>query len=95
VVDDDGEGRFPTSGGADAFLDFFERELFPHVVGSYRTAPYRILIGHSFGGLFVVHTLVHRSDLFDAHVAISPGLWWDDSRLVGDARKFLITERRF
>lgn len=81
--DDD---RFPTSGGADRFLDFFERELMPHVESSYRAAPHRILIGHSFGGLFAVHTFVHRTDLFDAYLAISPSLWWDEARLVGEVK---------
>lgn len=86
------EDRFPTSGGADRFLDFFEQELMPHVEASYRAAPYRVLIGHSFGGLFAVHALVRRTDLFDAYLAISPSLWWDDARLVTEARALF--ERR-
>ena len=85
-VADDEEDAFPTSGGADRFLDFFEHELIPHVEASYRVAPYRILIGHSFGGLFAVHALTHRTDLFDAFIAISPSLWWDDGQPVADAR---------
>ncbi len=44
--------RFPTAGGADTFLSFIADELVPFIDENYRTAPYRILIGHSFGGLF-------------------------------------------
>lgn len=89
---EDEEDRFPTSGGADRFLDFFEQELIPHVEASYRTAPFRIVIGHSFGGLFTVHALAHRTDLFDAYLVISPSLWWDERQPVADTRALF--ERR-
>lgn len=79
----------PTAGGADRFLDFFEQELFPFVEGRYRAARYRILIGHSFGGLFAVHALVHRPADFDAYVAISPSLWWEKGALVDQAAEVL------
>ena len=39
------------SGGGDRFLDFIERELFAAIDSTYRTLPYRVLVGHSFGGL--------------------------------------------
>ena len=46
-----------TSGGADRFLDFFEKELIPFVESEYRTAPLRIFAGHSLGGLFAFHSM--------------------------------------
>ena len=52
-------------------------ELVPWVDARYRTVPYRILVGHSFGGLFNAHALVTRPEVFQAHIAISPSLWWD------------------
>ena len=45
-----GELQFPTSGGADNFLKFFETELIPEIEKQYRVQPYRILAGHSLGG---------------------------------------------
>jgi len=45
---------FPNSGGGDKFLEFLEREVFPQIEKNYRTQPYRILAGHSFGGLTVI-----------------------------------------
>lgn len=53
-------------GDADNFLRFLGEELVPHVDSSYRTNSFRILVGHSFGGLFAVHAFVSEPDLFDA-----------------------------
>lgn len=72
-------------GGADNFLEFISAELMPFIDDNYRTRPYSILIGHSLGGLFANHALVHRPDVFDAYVSISPSLWWDEQRLVAQA----------
>src|SRR6185369_17232685 len=38
-----GELQFPTSGGSDNFLKFFETELIPQIEKQYRVQPYRIL----------------------------------------------------
>ncbi|MEO0468757.1 MAG: alpha/beta hydrolase-fold protein [Bacteroidota bacterium] len=70
--------RFPDGGGADQFLAFMADELFPFVEKTYRTQPYRLLVGHSFGGLFAAHTILNRPELFNAYIAISPSLWWDN-----------------
>jgi predicted alpha/beta superfamily hydrolase len=80
--------QFPTAGGADDFLRFLKDELIPFIDGEYRTAPYRVLVGHSFGGLFAVHALLREPDSFQAHIAISPSLWWDEESLVADAAVF-------
>lgn len=64
----------PTSGGADRFIAFLDRELIPAVDAAYPTADYRILIGHSLGGLLAVHAMNHAPDIFDAYISISPSL---------------------
>src|SRR6185437_5822956 len=47
------DNRFsPGNGGADAFLSFLVHELLPYIDRNHRTRPYRIVVGHSFGGLF-------------------------------------------
>jgi hypothetical protein len=68
----------PTSGGAGKFLSFIETELIPHIEKSYRTHPYRVFAGHSFGGLFALHALFSRPRLFNSIIAVSPSLTWDD-----------------
>jgi predicted alpha/beta superfamily hydrolase len=67
----------------DAFLKFLTEELAPWVESGYRTVPYRILVGHSFGGVFSLHAMVNRPEAFHAQVAISPSLWYDGEALIG------------
>jgi predicted alpha/beta superfamily hydrolase len=69
-------------GEADRFLAFLGDELIPEVDRRYRTNATRILSGHSRGGLFVVHSLVARPDLFRARFAHSPALWREAHRMV-------------
>jgi len=79
IEENDGRVReYPTSGGAPKFLDFFEQELIPYIDSNYRTLPYRVFAGHSFGGLFALSTLFTRPELFDAVLAVSPSLRWDE-----------------
>lgn len=73
-------------GGADDFLTFLADELAPWVDARYRTEPYRVLVGHSFGGLFAIHALLQRPASFQAYVAISPSLWWDERTPLARAR---------
>jgi hypothetical protein len=80
---------FPTAGGADRFLRFLTEELAPHIEARYRTQPYRVLVGHSFGGLFALHVLMNHPQSFHAYIAISPSLWWNDGELVAGAVKSL------
>jgi hypothetical protein len=80
--------QFPTSGGADKFLKFIETELIPYIEKSYRTHPYRILAGHSLGGLFAIHAMVSRPELFNSYVAVSPALQWDNQVVVKRAEDF-------
>jgi pimeloyl-ACP methyl ester carboxylesterase len=80
--------RFPTSGGADKFLKFIETELIPHVEKQYRVQPFRVFAGHSLGGLFAVHAMLARPELFNAYLAVSPSLQWDNFEVTERAKKF-------
>ncbi|MBN2009060.1 alpha/beta hydrolase [candidate division KSB1 bacterium] len=73
------------SGGADKFIQFTKTELIPYVDNNYRTHPYRVLVGHSLCGMFSVYTLFTNPDLFQAHVAISPYLMYDDQVVLKQA----------
>ena len=70
---------------ADVFQRFLAEDLIPWVEARYRTEPFRILVGHSRGGLFALHTLLNSPDTFDAYLALSPALWWDDENILRDA----------
>jgi uncharacterized protein len=80
---------FPTSGGADRFLEFLETELVPFVESGYRTAPFRIFAGHSAGGNFAFHAMRVRPGLFQAVVAVSPWLVWDKRKELALLTPFL------
>jgi uncharacterized protein len=69
---------FATAGGADAFLRFITDELAPFLETRYRTSEFRLLYGHSLGGLFATHALLTRPESFHAYIASSPSLWWHD-----------------
>jgi len=84
---------FPTSGGADNFLKFIETELIPLVESKYRTQPYRALAGHSLGGLFAVHAMLTRPELFNSYVAVSPSLQWDNFEELDRVKEFFKTRK--
>lgn len=83
-----GQAQFPTAGGADNFLKFFETELIPEIEKTYRVQPYRILAGHSFGGLFAVHAMLSKPGLFNSYVAVSPSLQWENQETLKRAEEF-------
>ena len=85
---------FKTSGGGEKFTSFIENELIPHVDSLYPTTKYRILIGHSYGGLFCVNTLLNHTKLFNGYIAIDPSMNWDNKIIIKQAEK-LLSEKDF
>jgi len=78
-----------TSGGNENFIAFIEKELMPHIDSVYPTAPYRVLIGHSFGGLTVMNVLANHTKLFNAYIAIDPSMWYDKQHFLAATEKKL------
>jgi tetratricopeptide (TPR) repeat protein len=64
------QGENPTT--ADLSLKFFKEELIPFIEKNYRTNDFRVLYGHSVGGLFTMYALFNYPDLFTAYIAGSP-----------------------
>ena len=83
-----------TTGGGNNFLSFIEKELMPHIDSLYPTQPYKLLIGHSFGGLAVMNALINRPNLFNAYVCIDPSMWYDHMNFLKMAKK-AISEQKF
>lgn len=70
-------------GGADTFLDFMKKELFPFMENNYRVdASNRTLMGCSLGGLLTMYTLFTQPDMFTGYVAASPALGWNNGGLL-------------
>ncbi len=83
------------SGGGEKFLEFIEKEVIPLVEKNYRTQPFRVFAGHSLGGLTAVYAFVSRPDLFNAYIAASPVLHWDNKFVVKRAEELFKQNRAF
>ncbi|RMD85497.1 MAG: alpha/beta hydrolase, partial [Calditrichaeota bacterium] len=81
----------PGSGGGKNFLKFIEKELIPYVESKYSTNSFRVLEGHSLGGLFTASVLLNRPDLFNAYIVMSPAMWWNGEELTKKAEKFFMS----
>lgn len=74
----------PTSGGADAFLQFITATLWPELVRRYPVDDnVRGIAGHSLGSLLVLHALFQKTPFFTHHLASAPSIWWADRALLG------------
>lgn len=76
------KSKLNNGGGAEDFVRFIKEELMPLMEKDYKTRPYRVLMGASSGGLFTIHTLLNHSSLFDAYLASSPTLAWNNSKIM-------------
>jgi len=75
------------NGEAANFSKFIETELIPYIENKYPVTNFRTLIGHSYGGLFAIYTLINHPQLFSNYVAIDPSLDWDDQKLLNQAQE--------
>lgn len=82
-----------TSGGYNNFISFISKELIPYIDSNYPTAPYKLLIGHSLGGLTVMNTLMKFPDMFNSYVAIDPSMWWDNQISLKEVKNILPTKK--
>tara|TARA_R100001143_G_scaffold50633_2_gene45601 strand:+ start:4825 stop:5967 length:1143 start_codon:yes stop_codon:yes gene_type:complete len=74
------------TGGGDEFLRFLNEELFSKIESEYRTMPYRVLAGHSIGGLLGLYALIAHDSMFNAYIIMDPSLWWERKMLLDMAR---------
>ncbi len=73
--------RVNTMGGGKFFLNFIESELVPYLDKNYRTAPFRILVGHSLGGLLSINSYMDSNSIFNAYISMDPSIWWDEATM--------------
>lgn len=77
-------------GGAEQFLAFIQDELKPYVQHRFDIDTSReALFGHSYGGLFTLHTLLTHGEAFAHFYASSPSVWWNDGYIHEVATRFL------
>lgn len=74
--------KVPNLGGAKLLENHLVHEVKPLLDSLYNPAAFRIGIGHSLGGTFVLNSLIDRPNFFNAYIAISPNLQLDDEEIV-------------
>lgn len=84
-----GRDGWSRTGGADEFLDFIADELQPMITAEFNAdRDQSTLFGHSFGGLFVLHTLFTRPAVFRNYAAASPSIWFGGDHLMQAKARF-------
>ncbi|MBE0377205.1 alpha/beta hydrolase-fold protein [Pseudoalteromonas prydzensis] len=89
TVNKEPQGPVGEGGGAATFLAFFEQELIPLINKNYRTHDYKVIAGASAGGVFALYALQAKPELFQAHIAYSPAVWWNYGASVKSTKSFL------
>jgi predicted alpha/beta superfamily hydrolase len=75
IPSDSSKNSTENFGKASLFYLFMKNELIPKIEKKLANKKDRSFIGHSFGGLFCLYTLLKPDKLFDRHFAISPSIW--------------------
>ena len=79
-----------SGGGADAFLQLIETRIKPAIAAKLAVDPQRqTLWGHSYGGLFVLHTLFTHPTAFQRYIAVEPSLWWGNGMILQEAQQMM------
>ncbi|MCP4124910.1 MAG: alpha/beta hydrolase [Bacteroidetes bacterium] len=82
------DSYFEDTGEAASFLEFVKNEWIGEIERKYAVSGERIVIGHSFGGVFVLHTLFSDPALFDAYIALGASAWIADGVLLEEAAAY-------
>jgi uncharacterized protein len=69
------------TGGGPQFLNFIETQLVPAIEKNYNadtSRSSRVILGHSYGGLFGTYAFTVNNKLFGNYILLSPSLWFDN-----------------
>ena len=69
------------TGGAPEFLNFIKTQLIPEIEAQFgvdTARSSRVILGHSYGGLFGANVFCVDNELFGNYILLSPSLWFDD-----------------
>ena len=65
-------------GGIGVMMQHLSQELVPYIDKHYRTSGANAVAGYSLGGLFVLQAMTAKDTPFNAFIAMSPSLWYDN-----------------
>ena len=75
--------RARLNGGAESFYQLIETKIKPWVYKQLPQQPtHEALWGHSYGGLFVLYTLLEHPEAYQHYDSADPSLWWDDKAML-------------
>lgn len=69
------------TGGAPEFLNFIETQLIPAIQQQFHadtSRSSRVILGHSYGGLFGAYAFAVHNKVFGNYILLSPSLWFDN-----------------
>ena len=88
VVGVENKDRFkdltPVLNSTNSFTNFIEQELIPYVNNNYKASNYKLLVGHSLGGLLAMDVLGKKPDLFNAFIVIDPSMWYNNEMFLNE-----------
>lgn len=76
-----GEKNDEFGGGAD-FLKFINEEVFPEVSRHISQSRFKVIIGHSLGGLISTDIMLTSPEMFDAYLSVGGSYWYDDGAMI-------------
>lgn len=81
-------------GEALATRNFLENQVFALLTKHYRVdMGRRVLVGHSYGGLFGAYVLLTKPGLFKHYILSSPSLWFRDKLMFDIERRYAAAHR--
>jgi len=69
------------TGGAPQFLNFIETQVIPAIQQKFHADTNRrsrVILGHSYGGLFGTYAFTMNNKVFGNYILLSPSLWFDN-----------------
>jgi uncharacterized protein len=69
------------TGGGPQFLNFIKTQLIPAIEQNYNadmSRNSRVILGHSYGGLFGTYAFTVHNKVFGNYILLSPSLWFDN-----------------
>lgn len=77
------------AGGAEFFTQTLAHQIKPYVASLAKiNSAKEFLWGHSYAGLFVLHTFFLHTELFTHYIAASPSLWWQNGLILQEEVSF-------
>ncbi len=76
-------------GYAHMLSKYLETELMPYIDSNYRTLAFKLGIGHSLGGSYLLYEMFKPNSLFQGVIMASPNMTFNEEQLIRDGQTYL------